>query len=437
PGIGSSREENTATTYAFLPEVDVVIFVTSVEAPISEPEKKFLEDIRQHAHKLFLVVNKTDLLSPAELDQVMDYICEGISPLLGESNVRIYPLSAKQALDGKQGKDNQKLQQSGILEFEAALAAFLSQEKSKVFLLSILDRALRLLDEFRIEYLSIDHSTSRPQNRTALLMRISESMESLREMIQSSAEIFPSQVEEVVDTTIVQAPIEQAIEASQLNPKTGQKRGLVITRTCPICAAQSQSVWDFFVDWQYAITRDEDVRRAFRAAHGFCGVHTWQFGQIANAQGINEGYAPLIESVTGQLQALVGRPATEDASIINTLIPTVDSCPACRVLRQTSEAQIPRLLEEVSTPEGQARYSKSLGLCIPHLRLVLLSSPPLDASNFLLSEAANRLEEISEDMHSYVLKRDALRSGLLNSNEENAWRRALLQLAGERTAYAS
>jgi hypothetical protein len=43
------------------------------------------------------------------------------------------------------------------------------------------------------------------------------------------------------------------------------------------------------------------------------------------------------------------------------------------------------------------------------------------------------LEEISEDMRSYTLKRDALRRGLLNSHEKNAWRRALVQLVGERT----
>lgn len=38
-------------------------------------------------------------------------------------------------------------------------------------------------------------------------------------------------------------------------------------------------------------------------------------------------------------------------------------------------------------------------------------------------------------MHSYVLKRDAIRRGLLNDNEENAWRWALTQLTGEHMAY--
>jgi hypothetical protein len=45
------------------------------------------------------------------------------------------------------------------------------------------------------------------------------------------------------------------------------------------------------------------------------------------------------------------------------------------------------------------------------------------------------LEEIAEDMHTYMLKREALRRGLLNENEERAWLRALLQLSGERTSF--
>ena len=47
PGVGSGRHENTETTRAFLPQADAVIFVTSVEAPLSEAEELFLVDIRE------------------------------------------------------------------------------------------------------------------------------------------------------------------------------------------------------------------------------------------------------------------------------------------------------------------------------------------------------------------------------------------------------
>jgi GTP-binding protein EngB required for normal cell division len=62
PGIGSARHQNTATTYAFLPQMAAVIFVTSVDAPFSEAEERFLVDIRGQVRQLFIVVNKMDML---------------------------------------------------------------------------------------------------------------------------------------------------------------------------------------------------------------------------------------------------------------------------------------------------------------------------------------------------------------------------------------
>jgi ribosome biogenesis GTPase A len=437
PGIGSSRQENTATTYAFLPEADAVIFVTSVEAPISEAEERFLQNIRQYAHKLFVVVNKIDLLPPKERDQVLDYIRTEIAPILGASNARIYPLSAHQGLEAKLRSDGKGIRQSGMEDFEAAIASFLAEEKSKVFLIAILDRALRLLADFESEAEPSPRQEAEiPANNSPTPKRLRDALETLRAAIQSPDEAFPAQAETGADSTVVQAPLEQAIEASQINPKSGDEQSFMMTRTCPICAAQSQAVFDFFVHWQYAVSTDEDARRAFTAARGFCWVHTWQFQQIASPQGISEGYAPLVETALAELRQLVERTPQEGAAGVGTLLPTGERCAACRILRETGAAQLARLITYITTSEGQERYRQSQGLCLPHLQSALLSSPQQEAIDFLLDEQANRMEEISEDMRSYVLKRDALRRGLLNTNEENAWRRALLQLAGERTAHS-
>jgi GTP-binding protein EngB required for normal cell division len=436
PGIGSSRQENTATTYAFLPEADAVIFVTSVEAPISEAEERFLQDIRQHAHKLFVVVNKIDLLAQTEREQVLDYIRAGIDAILGVSNMRIYPLSARQGLEAKLRNEEKGIQQSGMGEFEIAVASFLAEEKSRIFLIAILDRALRLLADFednteRIPGRDVENSAA----STLAPQRLRTALEGLRTSIQSPDGAFPAPAEASTDSTVVQAPLEQAIEASQINAKPGQEHPFVITRTCPICVVQSKTVFDFFAHWQYAVSTHEDSRRAFCAARGFCLVHTWQFQQIASPQGISQSYAPLVENAVAELRLLVGQTPQVGAAQLDTLLPTSESCPACRLLRQTSQTQISRFIALMMTPEGQERYRRSLGLCLPHLQAALLSSPSQALTDFLLREQADRLEEISEDMHSYVLKRDALRRGLLNTNEEKAWLRALLQLVGERTAH--
>jgi hypothetical protein len=68
----------------------------------------------------------------------------------------------------------------------------------------------------------------------------------------------------------------------------------------------------------------------------------------------------------------------------------------------------------------------------------MLERKPADTvRDFLLDQQANHLEDLSEDMRSYVLKREALRRDLVNSNEEKAWSRALVQVVGERTSYKS
>ncbi len=76
PGIGSSSQANTATTYSFLPEADAVVFVTSVEAPLTDTELAFVDAIRQYAERVFFVLNKVDLTSPS--DQFLDSSPEAI-----------------------------------------------------------------------------------------------------------------------------------------------------------------------------------------------------------------------------------------------------------------------------------------------------------------------------------------------------------------------
>ena len=141
PGVGSAQQGNTATTYDFLPQADAVVFVTSVEAPLSHAEESFLRDIRQYVRRLFVVVNKLDLVDDQEREGVLAYIRAGIRAVLGTNGARLYPLSARQGLQAKLHNDREALQQSGLPAFEADLTAFVTEEKSEFFLVAILGPA--------------------------------------------------------------------------------------------------------------------------------------------------------------------------------------------------------------------------------------------------------------------------------------------------------
>jgi small GTP-binding protein len=148
PGVGSAIEANTATTESFLPQADAVIFVTSFDAPLSEAELEFLAKVRSYVDKLFLVVNKRDLVSSSEAETVLAYVRERVD---ADGGLRLFATSAKQALDAKERSDHAAVATSGLPELEQELVRFLTTEKSRVFLQQVTARAERLLSRQRLE----------------------------------------------------------------------------------------------------------------------------------------------------------------------------------------------------------------------------------------------------------------------------------------------
>jgi GTPase Era involved in 16S rRNA processing len=147
PGVGSAIEGNSATTYRFLPECDAVIFVTSVDSPLSEAELRFLKAIREHVRKIFFVVNKTDLLrDERERDEVLKFIRSELCAQMQTDQIRVFPVSSLLALKALSA-EGERVTSGGLQEFQETLASFLAHERATLFLTAIIDKALRVVDE--------------------------------------------------------------------------------------------------------------------------------------------------------------------------------------------------------------------------------------------------------------------------------------------------
>jgi len=146
PGVGSAITANTATTYAFIPRCDAVLFVTSVDSPFTSVELEFLKEIRQHVHKIFFIVNKIDLLAERERREVLEFVAKTIREQMGTDDVRMFPVSCKLALASKVEHDLLAYQRSGLKPLEETLSRFLSEEKTATFLAAVVERANRLVD---------------------------------------------------------------------------------------------------------------------------------------------------------------------------------------------------------------------------------------------------------------------------------------------------
>ncbi len=152
PGAGSVYSHNTEAAYAYLPYVDAAIFVVSVDPPLSKSEHQFLKDVREFVHKVFFVLNKIDQVSDSDQKESLQFTVRVIEEEVGQGKVRIYPLSARWALEGKKAGDDLLLERSLLPEFETQLLDFLAREKGRVFLQSVVNNLLKLISDETISF---------------------------------------------------------------------------------------------------------------------------------------------------------------------------------------------------------------------------------------------------------------------------------------------
>lgn len=149
PGIGSVHQQNTEVTRRYLPQADAVIFVGSVDQPLSRHELDFLTEIRSHAGRVFCLLNKIDHLTDAELAESTAFATRVLRDALGE-DVPVFPVSARPAMQGRQLNDTALFERSRLPAFDTALRNFLARDRGQVWAQSIGRQLLRLIDEARL-----------------------------------------------------------------------------------------------------------------------------------------------------------------------------------------------------------------------------------------------------------------------------------------------
>jgi len=203
------------------------------------------------------------------------------------------------------------------------------------------------------------------------------------------------------------------------------------TRGCPVCNHAYRVIFDFFAHWQYELYQGEVSQRRFAAEGGLCRVHTWQLATIASPQGVCQGYPRLVDRLAGEIARLA---AENDhlAESVWSLLPNAQHCRACHVVHTAETEYLARFATFLQDSEGITAYRRSQGLCLRHLALLLEGKLVPEIKRALLRHTSRILSATSEDMQNYALKRDALRRDLYNKDDDDAYLRALIRLAGTR-----
>jgi GTP-binding protein EngB required for normal cell division len=454
PGVGSSITANTATTYDFLPECDAVLFVTGVDTPMTSMELAFLNEIREYVKRIFFVVNKIDLVTDDERSEVLEFVSETIRAQIAYKEVKVFPISSGLGLAARISGDSALYEKSGLKALEDTLASFLAGEKLVSFLAAIAYKALKLLDtevasgvfeepalQSRAIAIEKEKSITLQADPRASALSVTGAKARLEVLYQ---DILAGRMTASADMN-KQLPVEKESipenafltddTTSGYLPEAGSTGAEIAadlqTRTCPVCRHIAKQAFKFFAQWQYQLASEEHAQAQFARELGFCPLHTWQLLAISSPYGASVGYARLAEEISRRINE--NNTAFGGGDRIKRLVHNSGNCRACKLLREAEKEYIMQLGEMINGDTGRDAYRHSQGACLWHLGMLLDDTSSVDSHRFLLSCSARLFEQDMEDMRTYAMKRDALRRALQNRNEEDAYRRAIIRIVGDRS----
>lgn len=168
PGLNDD-ERMTAISEQVIPTLDAIIMVLVPDSPFSSSEAEFVRTkvMTSDLGRIIFVVNKIDNVRPKERPRLLAHIKEKIESSVMEKmadmygqdsqeyrdaetkigGIRLYPISARDALDGKLENDYELLEKSGMPAFEEALSHLLTEERGLLELISPVNSVLSIAKE--------------------------------------------------------------------------------------------------------------------------------------------------------------------------------------------------------------------------------------------------------------------------------------------------
>lgn len=397
PGLGSAISENTQTTETFLPEADALLIVTSYDSPLSVEELALLRLAARYNRKVFVVLNKQDVVTESQREEGLNYVNGRIQETLGVLSQSAFSVSARDGIDAKSRGDRETLRASGIAPLEAELIHFLLDKKRGAFLSSFCERLIDIAQRY----------SDAPEYAGAI----------------SSLQAFRR---EFVIDSVADEPFDPVSDT----PNVVGSRSLQSLDPCEICQHLQVVSFEFLRHYQYDLTISSTTQKEHANLRGFCAMHTRQLASLAAPRGVAIGFPTLLESLSAALSNIVNSAMAKSASRADLCLTTSeDECVVCRLCFDALVRSASEIAKRVQ--EGPPSSVETMSaICLMHLPyLVAAIDNPIVANEVLMREAAI-LARLAEDLRRYATKHDAIRRQLATREEVEAVERSVSILSG-------
>lgn len=203
------------------------------------------------------------------------------------------------------------------------------------------------------------------------------------------------------------------------------------TRGCPTCEHLVRVTFEFLCRFESDLSTRDDARQRFAEELGFCPLHTWQLAACMAPQDASAALPRFAERTASEMSSLAESPGPMVDHWLARFLGR-EQCRVCALLRKAEADFTARLAEFVSRPAGQEEYAHSHGVCLRHLEGLLRAVSTDALRRSLLRQAAERFTELAKEMTAYASKHRSLRRYLATDDEKDAYRRALIHLAGDK-----
>jgi len=399
PGLGSAVIENTKTTHRFLPHIDALVLVTSFEFPLSQEEIGFLVRTREMHRRIFLVINKQDLCTTRQREQVLEFIRSCVAEQTEAGEIPIFPVSASEALAGKLEREPERLERSGLPAFERALVDYLLKDRSRDLLAAMCDRMESLLSFPDVPGLEELEGRLEAIRQTALAQEQSEG--SSRHTQRSSTRAMGT-------------------------------AGSVKISTCFVCRQMADATFKFMSQFQYALSHSREEQLFHASRSGFCTLHSREYARLASPQGIASGYPSTLLFVAEQLQSLLndGRLRNDWKDEFERFLPGPQKCRACQAAAETEGETIGSFVREYQNVHRDSDIDLPC-VCLRHLETIVQSAPETELADRMVLQSAGVLKRTAENMERFALRHGGHHMELVTEEELGSAEKGLNLLVGQ------
>lgn len=313
PGLNDDERMNKISE-EIIPKLDAVIMVIVPGSPFSMSESEFVRNklMSSDLGRLVFLVNKIDTIRRADdraravegiKAKIQETVLEKMADLYGRDskqyedakmklgNIRIFPFSALDALEGKQSGDQAMIERSGTIPFEEALTKMLTEERGALELgtpISILQRT------------SLEVAKNIETRRSAMAMALDE---------------FEAKQKTALEQ-IKNLRAEKKEEAKRLKQRSKEVQADLAARTAQLYPQLEQRMLAVVNDY------NPDPAPFAKAAGQKAGAEQLQ-GMVTGE--MNNAVSGFSEKITVELQDILGQEAMSVANFTNGVTEQLDS----------------------------------------------------------------------------------------------------------------